>query len=66
MFRLLPGAGVVHVVARLVGHDPVVRGVVEALERQHGPEMIAFGGVVVDDVENHFDAGGVQRLAPSP
>jgi hypothetical protein len=24
--------------------------------------VIAFGGVVVDDVENHLDAGGVQRL----
>ena len=24
--------------------------------------MVAFGGVVVDDVEDHFDAGGVQRL----
>jgi hypothetical protein len=24
--------------------------------------MIAFGGVVVHDIENHFDAGGVKRL----
>ena len=24
--------------------------------------MVALGGVVVDDVENHFDAGAVQRL----
>ena len=27
-----------------------------------GPELIAFGGVVVDDVEDDFDAGRVQRL----
>ena len=56
------GAGVVHVVAAVVGHQPVVGGVVDALERQHRPEVIAFGGVVVDHVENHLDAGVVQRL----
>ena len=26
-----------------------------------GPELIALGRVVVDDVEDHLDAGGVQR-----
>ena len=26
-----------------------------------GPEVIAFGGVVVDHVEDHLEAGGVQR-----
>ena len=26
-----------------------------------GPEVIAFGRVVVDDVEDDFEAGGVQR-----
>ena len=31
-----------------------------------GPLMVAFGGVVVDDVENHLDAGAVQRARPSP
>ena len=25
-----------------------------------GPVLVAFGRVVEDDVENHFDAGGVQ------
>ena len=60
--QAVPGARVVHVVARLVADRPVVGGVVEALERQHRSEVIAFGGVVVDDVEDHFDAGRVQRL----
>ena len=59
------GAGVVHVVAALSVDEPVVRGVVDALERQHRPEVVALGGVVVDDVEDHLDAGLVQRLAPS-
>ncbi len=56
------GAGVVHVVAALVGDEPVVRRVVDALERQHRPEMVAFGGVVVDHVEDHLDPGLVHRL----
>ena len=52
----------VHVEARVVGHQPVVARVVDALEREHRAEMVAFGGVVVDDVEDHLDPGAVQRL----
>ena len=55
-------AGEVHVVARVVRHQPVVRRVVDALEAEHRPEVVALGGVVVDDVEDHLDAGAVQRL----
>ena len=29
---------------------------------EHRPEVVALGGVVVDDVEDHLDAGAVQRL----
>ena len=29
-----------------------------------GPEMVALGRVVVDDVEDHLDAGLVQARAP--
>ena len=57
----VPGAGVVHVVARVVLDEPVVRRVVEALEAQRRAEVVALGGVVVDDVEDHLDAGRVQR-----
>ncbi len=53
---------VVHVVAPVVRHEPVVRRVVDALEREHGPEVVPFGRVVVHHVEDHFDARGVQRL----
>ena len=56
------GARVVHVVARVVGHEPVVGLVVDALEGQHRAEVVALGGVVVDDVEDHLDARAVQRL----
>ncbi len=48
--------------AGVVGKGPVVRGVVDALHRQHRPEVVALGGVVVDDVEDDLDAGPVQRL----
>ena len=55
-------ARVVHVEARVVGHEPVVALVVDAAEAEHRPEVVALGGVVVDDVEDHLDAGAVQRL----
>ena len=58
----VPGAGVVHVVLRLVLDQPVVRRVVDALEAQRRAEVVALGGVVVDHVEDHLDAGGVHRL----
>ena len=51
------GAGVVHVVPPVVGDQPVVRRVVDALERQRRAQVVALGGVVVDDVEDHLDAG---------
>ena len=54
------GAGVVLVEARLVGDEPVVGGVVDAAIAQRRAEMIAFGGVVVDHVEDDLDAGAVQ------
>jgi hypothetical protein len=48
---------------RLVVVDqPVVVGVVDAAERQRRPELVALGGVVVDDVQDHLEALGVQRL----
>ena len=50
----------VHVEARVVGHEPVVARVVDALEGEHRPEVVALGRVVVDDVENHLDTRLVQ------
>ena len=55
------GAGVVHVVALVVVDQPVVRGVVDAAHGQRRAEVVALGGVVVDHVEDHLDAGLVQR-----
>jgi hypothetical protein len=60
--QAVPGAGVVHVVPPVVVHRAVVGGIVESLERQHRAEMIPLRRVVVDDVEDDFDSGGVHRL----
>ena len=59
---VFPRARVVDVVAPVALGEPVVGLVVDAFERQHRPETVALGGVVVDDVEDHFDPGLVQRL----
>ncbi len=58
----VPGARVVHVVLRLVLHQPVVRLVVDALEAQRRAEVVALRRVVVDHVEDDLDAGLVHRL----
>ena len=55
------GAAVVGV-ARAVVFEDVVGRVVESAEAQRRPAVVAFGGVVEDDVENDLDAGPVQRL----
>ena len=54
--------GEVHVVPPVVRHQPVVGGVVDALEAEHRAEVVALGGVVVDDVEDHLDPRAVERL----
>ena len=54
-------AGEVQVVARVVRQQPVVGAVVDAAQRERRAEVVALGGVVVDHVEDDFEAGGVQR-----
>ena len=53
------GAGVVDVVPRL-GRQPVVGGIVDALEAERRSELVALGGVIVDHVEDHLEPGIVQ------
>ena len=54
-------ARVVEVVALVVGDQAVVDGVIDAPQRQSRSKLIALGRVVVDDVEDDFNAGPVQR-----
>ena len=54
------GAGIVDVVAALVGHQAVVRGVVDAAHAQGRTQLVAFRGVVVDHVEDQLQSGVVE------
>ena len=56
------GARVVHIELGGVIHQPVIGGVVDATHRERRAELVALGGVVVDDIQDHLDAGRVQRL----
>ena len=42
--------------------QPIVSGVIDAAEVEHRSEVIAFGGVVVDHVEDDLDAFAMQGL----
>ena len=53
----VPSAGVVDVVALLLGHRPVIGKIVDALEGERRPELVAFRGMVVNHVENHLEPG---------
>ena len=54
------GAGIVDVVTFVVRHQAVVRGVVDAAHGQGRAAFVAFGGVVVDHVEDYLKAGVVK------
>ncbi len=54
------GAGIVHAKTAVGRVEPVVGGVVDAAQAQRGAEVAAFGRVVVDHVEDHFQPGAVQ------
>ena len=58
--RGVAGPGRVVVERLVLVGEPVVRGVVDPAERQGRSEVVAFGRVVVDDVEDHLDARTVQ------
>src|ERR1019366_5629962 len=52
-------AGEVRVIAWILGQT-VVRGIVDAAERKRRTERASLGRMIVNDIENDFDAGGVQ------
>ena len=60
--KRIPRTCVVHVVARTILPQPVVNLIVDSAEGECRPELIAFRGVVVHNVENHLDTSGVQRF----
>ena len=56
----ISGSGEVVVEAWAVRCEPIIGRVVDAAKRQRRAEMVAFGGVIVDHIEQHFDPGVVQ------
>ena len=60
--QAIPAAAVVHVETGVVVAQPVVRGAVDTAEAQGRPEMVAFAGVVIHDVQEDLDPDRVQRL----
>ena len=54
-------AGIVHVVAPVVLDQTIIGSIVDAAETKRRAELIAFAGMVVDDVEDDLDPFAVQR-----
>ncbi len=55
-------AGIVDVIARLVWHQAIVGRVIDAFEGNRRATFVAFGGVVVDHVENDFEVGVMKAV----
>src|SRR4051812_17027558 len=49
-------AGEIHVEVWIIREQPIVGDVIDAAKAERGTEMISFRGMIVDHVENHFDA----------
>ena len=56
----IAGTGVVDAMPLIVGDQSIIAGIVEAAERQRWTKFATFRSVVVNDIENDLDAGGVQ------
>ena len=62
----IAAAGIIDAVRGDLRDQPVVAGIVEAAPGQSRAELAALAGMVVDDVEDHLDAGGVQPADGDP
>ena len=58
----IAAAGEVHVVALVTGREVVIRSIVDPAKRQCRAELAAFRRMIVDYIQDHLDAGGVQYL----
>ena len=56
------GARVIEVEATVLRPQTVIRDVVDAAKAQRRAHLVAFAGVVVDNVKDHFEACRMQRL----
>src|SRR5271165_7579807 len=58
----VPRAGEIAVIPLRLGHQVVIGLVVDSPKAEGRPQLVAFGSVVVDNVEDDFDAGVVYLL----
>jgi hypothetical protein len=58
----VPRAGEIVVVPLRLGHQIIIGLVVDSPEAEGWPQLVAFGSVIVDNVENDFDACVVNLL----
>ena len=56
------GPGKIGVETRVLRLQPVVRRVINPLHRQRGTFVVALARVIVHDVENHLEPGGMECL----
>ena len=54
------GAGEIEIEPRIFRHEAVIGLVIDPAETERRAQVISFRGVIVNDVENHFDPGGVE------
>ena len=54
------GAGEIQIQTRILRLQPVISGIVYPAKAKRRAEMISFGSMIVNDIENHFDPCRVQ------
>src|SRR5512132_2710593 len=54
------GAGEIKIEPGILRMKPVVGEIIDSAETERWAEVISFPGVIINYVENHFDAGSVQ------
>ena len=55
--KRVTSAGEIQVEPRLVRLQPVISEIVDPAEAKGGAETVSLGGMIVNNVENDFDAG---------
>ena len=54
----IASTGVVDVVAPLVWQKAIIAGIVDTLERKGRAQLVAFGRMIIDNVQNDFETMG--------
>ena len=54
------GARKIQIQTWIIRAQPVICGIVDPAEAKRRPELIPFRGMIINHVENYFDAGGME------